>query len=176
MNDNLHGHAAEQLPAPLSGGREVTPVLLAWIAENVTDVGIRDALLFGIAERDTFGRQKYGQPLLTGDGRRTAVEVWQELLDALQYTTKAEMEGERVDSTLMCTTLLLLCRKVLRSDDAGELDTAARRAYDAYNEAGPAEKRWLTWDGRPVPRWPDLPETIREKWRAAVLAGAGDRR
>jgi len=68
-NDNLHGHAAEQLPAPLAGGREVTPVLLAWIAENVTDVGIRDALLFGIAERDTFGRQKYGQPLLTGDGR-----------------------------------------------------------------------------------------------------------
>lgn len=176
MNDNLHGHAAEQQPAPLAGGREVMPVLLAWISENVTDAATRAALLSGIAERDAFGRQKYGQPLLTGDGRRTAVEVWQDLLDALQYATKAEMEGERIDSTLLCSTLLLLCRKVLRSDDASEVETAAQRAYDAYNDTGPAEKRWLTWDGRPVPRWPDLPETIREKWRAAVLAGAGGRR
>lgn len=46
------------------------------------------------------------------------------------------------------------------------LDSKAERAFNAYNDAGP--NPWKTWDGKDVPRWPDLNEQVRAKWRAAV--------
>lgn len=39
-------------------------------------------------------------------------------------------------------------------------------AFEAYNSVG--EKAWMTFDGRPVPRWPALNDEVREKWIAAV--------
>jgi hypothetical protein len=41
-------------------------------------------------------------------------------------------------------------------------------AFEAYNSVG--EKAWMTFDGRPVPRWPALNDEVREKWTAAVKA------
>ena len=41
-------------------------------------------------------------------------------------------------------------------------------AFEAYNSVG--EKAWMTFDGRPVPRWPALTDEVREKWTAAVKA------
>lgn len=162
--------AVEQLPPPADSGEAVTPVLAAWLSEHAPPE-LRDALLAGL-----WARHHSGHSPTTNDGRKTAVEVWQELLDALQYAQKAEMCGEAIDTPLISVTLLLLCRKVLRSDEAGELDAAARRAYAAYNETGPKDRHWKTFDGRPVPAWDDLPVVIQEKWRAAVFAGAGGRR
>lgn len=167
--------AVEQLPPPTDSGEAVTPVLAAWLSEHAPPE-LRDALLAGLWARHEFGVKKYGQGLMTNDGRKTAVEVWQEILDALQYAQKAEMCGEAIDTPLLAATLLLLCRKVLRSDEAGDLDAAARRAYAAYNETGPMDRHWKTFDGRPVPAWDELPVVIQEKWRAAVFAGAGGRR
>mgnify|MGYP001170143290 FL=1 len=168
--------ATAWLPPPIPGGPAVTPALADWIRADAPRPELADAIVAGIEARTRFGFDKYGQVLCAADGRPNYAETLQEVFDGLQYAHRAEMDGDRIDDPVMVAALLLLCRKVLRSDDADELDTAARRAYDAYNEAGPAEKRWLTWDGRAVPRWPDLPETIREKWRAAVFAGAGGRR
>ncbi len=119
--------AVEQLPPPTDSGEAVTPVLAAWLSEHAPPE-LRDALLAGLWARHELGVKKYGQGLMTNDGRKTAVEVWQELLDALQYAQKAEMCGEAIDTPLLAATLLLLCRKVLRSDEAGELDAAARRS------------------------------------------------
>ena len=41
-------------------------------------------------------------------------------------------------------------------------------AFEAYNSVG--EKPWMTFDGRPVPRWAALNDEVREKWTAAVKA------
>lgn len=50
----------------------------------------------------------------------------------------------------------------------------AIEAFNAYNECvGPGQTPWLTYDGKPVPRWEGLNDAVREKWRAAVRAGMG---
>ena len=48
----------------------------------------------------------------------------------------------------------------------------ARQAFDAYNETGPTP--WVTFDGRPVPRWPDLNDAVRTKWVAAARSLVAD--
>lgn len=42
----------------------------------------------------------------------------------------------------------------------------AEQMFNAYNEHGPTP--WVTFDGRPVPRWPDLNDAVRAKWTAAA--------
>jgi len=41
-------------------------------------------------------------------------------------------------------------------------------AFEAYNGAG--ANKGLTYDGKPVPAWPDLSEDVRAKWEAAAAA------
>ena len=48
----------------------------------------RDLLLPLIDAREAYGIAKYGQTLLTDDGRDTPTEVVNEMLDALAYITK----------------------------------------------------------------------------------------
>lgn len=52
----------------------------------------RDLLLPLIDAREAYGVAKYGQTLLTDDGRDTPTEVVNELLDALAYVTKWAMQ------------------------------------------------------------------------------------
>lgn len=52
----------------------------------------RDLLLPLIDAREAYGIAKYGQTLLTDDGRDTPTEVVNELLDALAYVTKWAMQ------------------------------------------------------------------------------------
>jgi hypothetical protein len=42
----------------------------------------------------------------------------------------------------------------------------AKRAYEGYA----ASTGGLTFDGRPMPKWDDLPARIQEAWRAALVA------
>lgn len=53
------------------------------------------------------------------------------------------------------------------------IEQKAERAYNAYNET--SEKPWLSWDGKPVPRWGDLELTesgriVQRKWIASTMA------
>lgn len=48
----------------------------------------------------------------------------------------------------------------------------ARAAFNAYNETGPTP--WVTFDGRPVPRWPDLNDAVRAKWVEAARSLVSD--
>lgn len=48
------------------------------------------------------------------------------------------------------------------------MSEVAKRMFNAYNEAGPTP--WVTFDGRPVPKWEDLNDSVRAKWEAAALA------
>jgi hypothetical protein len=43
--------------------------------------------------------------------------------------------------------------------------------FNAYNDQGP--NPWKTFDGRDVPRWPDLSDQVRAKWRAVARAAQG---
>jgi hypothetical protein len=52
----------------------------------------RDLLLPLIDAREAYGIAKYGQTLLTDDGRDTPTEVVNEMLDALAYVTKWAMQ------------------------------------------------------------------------------------
>lgn len=76
------------LPAPKAGGREVTPGLVA----NLLEHGFDDAAQL-VLERDAYGRGKYGQGLMTDDGRDKIEDARQEFGDLLQYVAGAKMEG-----------------------------------------------------------------------------------
>jgi hypothetical protein len=53
-----------------------------------------EALLQLVLERDAFGRKKYGQPLMSEDGRNGFEDARQELGDLLQYTYKMYLAGD----------------------------------------------------------------------------------
>ncbi len=50
--------------------------------------------------------------------------------------------------------------------DSRPEDAFAEALFTAYNDQGP--NPWKTFDGRDVPRWPELSEQVVEKWRAVA--------
>lgn len=45
-------------------------------------------------------------------------------------------------------------------------DTLGRIAFEAYSRA----MNGKTYDGKPIPKWEDLSEAVREGWRQATIA------
>lgn len=80
-------------PPPKPEGELVTPPLIAWLEAR----GHAAAAQL-VRERDAYGRTKYGQGLMTGDGRDTIEDLRQELGDAMQYAWKARMQGLKLTS------------------------------------------------------------------------------
>lgn len=81
-------------PDPINKGKPVPTELIKWIKENIDSPEQRQAAISLINARDQFGRQKYGQPLMTEDGRDTIEDSKQELGDLIQYIMKAKLNGE----------------------------------------------------------------------------------
>lgn len=51
------------------------------------------------------------------------------------------------------------------------IERAAQAAFARYNETVlPGQTPWKTWDGKDVPRWEGLNDSVRAKWRASVEA------
>jgi hypothetical protein len=48
----------------------------------------------------------------------------------------------------------------------GEHERWAKIGYDAYGEAAD----WKNYQGKPMPKWEELPENIRRYWRVAAAA------
>lgn len=46
--------------------------------------------------RDALGRERYGTPLTTNNGRDHVVDMYQELLDAVVYMKAAMLEGSKI--------------------------------------------------------------------------------
>lgn len=88
--------AATPQPEPKRGGRSCTilcveDLLTQWGADGIN-------VVFDLCERDRMGFERYGQNLETGDGRDTLADLYQEILDAIQYGRKLKEEGcERID-------------------------------------------------------------------------------
>lgn len=81
-------------PDPINKGVPVTALLIKWLGTIETN-GAQAAVDL-VTARDAFGRAKYGQPLMTEDGRDTVEDALQELGDLLQYTYKAKLNGEDI--------------------------------------------------------------------------------
>jgi len=75
-------------PPPEPRGEPVIPGLLAWLREQGEEAAAQL-----VVERDAFGTRKYGQTLLSDDGRDPIEDCRQELGDALIYSWKARMRG-----------------------------------------------------------------------------------
>lgn len=102
----------EKLPVP--HGTVVTPHLIKWI-ESQPISGVRvHQIVADILARDAYGRRKYGQPLMSEDGRDHVNDARQEILDALQYIQAARIQGSDVRE------LLPLLRLVTRMIEESE--------------------------------------------------------
>ena len=80
-------------PTPHAQGQVVPDLLCLWLEY----IDAPPETLQLIRERDRFGRQKYGQPLMTDDGRDTIEDARQELGDLIQYVFKARLRGQDVE-------------------------------------------------------------------------------
>lgn len=80
------GHASVPEPPPQPHGIVIPDALLTHI--ELQKPHHWQELLQLVQERDAFGRKKYGQPLMSQDGRNGYEDARQELGDLLQYTYK----------------------------------------------------------------------------------------
>jgi len=101
-------------PDPINEGVEVAPLLKNWIesCELFLD-SLKEKAIKLIDERTEYGLKKYGQPLMSKDGRNSIEDARQELGDLIQYVFKAILNHEDVNEIyeiLMILNLLLLGR------------------------------------------------------------------
>lgn len=79
-------------PAPKNEGVAVTPIVIERLETFSTK-----SMIKLIRDRDAFGFAKYGQHLMTGDGRDSIEDAKQELGDLMQYMTKAQLNNENME-------------------------------------------------------------------------------
>ena len=81
-----------QQPDPVNKGRNVPEAFQKWASANGHEEACELSKI-----RDSFGQSKYGQPLMSEDGRDTIQDVIEEIGDMLHYLYKAKMNGENID-------------------------------------------------------------------------------
>lgn len=117
-------------PDPKRGGRSCTIVavghVLDWSIKSSRPVVM--GLIRDLIARDAMGFERYGQNLETRDGRDTLADLYQEVLDALQYATKLKLEepGGLLDVTDIINTLAKLALKLKAAE--------TRRSYRGTQE------------------------------------------
>ncbi len=72
-----------------------------------------DHVLADMRERDRIGRERYGTPLTTGNGRDHVVDAYQELLDAAVYLRAAWLEGAQVGSAYFSSLDMVMSIRML---------------------------------------------------------------
>ena len=82
-------------PSPQPIGSIVPEALIDYITNQSGGLCQKEREIFVtlIKERDGYGRAKYGQPLMSGDGRNGIEDARQELGDFIQYAYKCKMAG-----------------------------------------------------------------------------------
>lgn len=86
--DDLLSKVGKQ-PDPVRSGTNVPEAFQRWARDN----GFDDAERLSI-RRDRFGREKYGQPLMSGDRRDSVIDALEEIGDLNHYVFKAILNGE----------------------------------------------------------------------------------
>lgn len=97
--------------SPVKAGEPVTPALIEWLRGQSLHECELLPIIAGIEERSAEGLEKYGQVLMSGDGRDSVNDARQELLDFLQYAQAAKMKGQSLTSLTGLVDLVLLATK-----------------------------------------------------------------
>lgn len=82
-------------PAPIYEGEDVIADLARELLSQSENIDIATLLL----QRRQFGIEKYGQPLMSLDGRDSLKDLEDEILDALAYSYKMILSGETPSSS-----------------------------------------------------------------------------
>jgi hypothetical protein len=85
-NPTVIGKAIDKLIAHVESHNTPEP-LPSKGKQNVTEEVIKD-----LQERSAAGKEKYGTPLQTFNGRKPLIDLYQELLDAVQYLKQHLLE------------------------------------------------------------------------------------
>lgn len=80
-------------PPPQPRGIVVPDALIAYMKQN--KYYMHEELCELVSQRDAFGRVKYGQPLMSQDGRDGVEDARQETGDLLQYAYKVHLAGDK---------------------------------------------------------------------------------
>lgn len=81
---------------------------------------------------------------------------------ALGLNLLSEADGGHMKLDQRWVSRQLVPRLPIKPSD----EEVAEQMFNAYNEESP--NPWKTFDGRDVPRWPDLGEQVQAKWIAAA--------
>ena len=93
--------------APINSGISVPDKLITWIKTTRLPQDTKDKAMDLVLTRDAFGREKYGQSLMTKDGRITVLDALEELGDLLQYLYKAKLNDEDMTKVKELVPVLL---------------------------------------------------------------------
>jgi hypothetical protein len=85
------GPIAEPEPLPRAEGEPIPELLVEWLEEKIENSG---TVISDVQARAEFGFKKYGQYLMSDDGRDTINDARQEAIDLLKYMFKARVRGE----------------------------------------------------------------------------------
>ena len=96
-------------PSPINFGISVSESLIQTL-EKLGDSGPAIDL---IKQRTAFGIKKYGQPLMSEDGRNTIIDALQEAGDLMQYIWKAKLRHEDLSQV---SQILATIQKIMTID------------------------------------------------------------
>lgn len=184
-------HLTAQVPPDADGGM-MLPELLSWggrIWKRGADSVFRLASIW-VPDREEFASSMFDEEDIEAMRiRETKQAIANAKLSATEIATKVAEEVHGLDvshSDSMQFGWWIACVKIIQAINGDSAKFADRKldaipidpkidwariacfAFEAYNSVG--EKAWMTFDGRPVPRWPALNDEVREKWTAAVKA------
>lgn len=84
----------DQPPPIATDRRPAWDIVIEYVGKRRDDnlygsTGVVDRVLVDMRERDAVGRQRYGVPLTSGNGRNSLIDAYQELLDCVVYLAAA---------------------------------------------------------------------------------------
>lgn len=89
----------KEQPSPKKGGVEVYSILPKYLKGTVGENN--EYLQQKLKQRYDFGKKKYGQALMTEDGRDTVRDLEEELLDAIYYLSSNLHTNKNIDNAKM---------------------------------------------------------------------------
>lgn len=97
VDDTLLSLLAHRQPAPVNRGVPVNDVAMRWLHRVIADDAERADVCAVVRRRGEAGVKKYGQPLMSDDGRDKEQDALEELFDAMVYIVSGKLGGVRMD-------------------------------------------------------------------------------
>lgn len=93
-------------PSPRNEGQPIFHLVLQYLDRVDTDDKTKAEVTKLLHDRYTFGLNKYGQPLMSDDGRDDITDCIQEIGDAIQYIVKAKYNKRDISSIKRALSVL----------------------------------------------------------------------